>query len=87
MNENADFSNSNKETDLKCSLCKEPLRTEKDEEIMVPSTFFILINVLICTRDWRTFMVKILKILLEINNLFLILFGIKPFLLKMKFKK
>ena len=34
MNENADFSNSNKETDLKCSLCKEPLRTEKDEEII-----------------------------------------------------
>ena len=34
MNENIDFSNSNKETELKCSLCKEPLRTEKDEEII-----------------------------------------------------
>ena len=34
MNENSDSSNSNKETDLKCSLCKEPLHTEKDEEII-----------------------------------------------------
>ena len=34
MNENTDFSNSNKETELKCSLCKEPLCTEKDEEII-----------------------------------------------------
>ncbi|HSF51121.1 MAG TPA: HAMP domain-containing sensor histidine kinase [Nitrososphaeraceae archaeon] len=34
MNDNIDFSNSNKETELKCSLCKEPLRTEKDEEII-----------------------------------------------------
>ena len=33
MNENIEFSNSNKETELKCSLCKEHLRTEKDEEI------------------------------------------------------
>ncbi|HSF51356.1 MAG TPA: hypothetical protein VLA74_11395 [Nitrososphaeraceae archaeon] len=33
MNENNDFSNSNKETELKCSLCKEPLFTEKDEEM------------------------------------------------------
>ncbi len=34
MNENIDFSNSNKETELKCSLYKEPLLTEKNEEII-----------------------------------------------------
>ncbi len=34
MNENIDFSNSNKETELKCFLCKEPLLTENDEEII-----------------------------------------------------
>ena len=34
MNDNIDFSNSNKETELKCSLCKEPLFTEKDGEII-----------------------------------------------------
>jgi signal transduction histidine kinase len=34
MNENNGFSNySNKGTELKCSLCKEPLFTEKDEEM------------------------------------------------------
>jgi two-component system, OmpR family, sensor histidine kinase VicK len=33
MNENNGFSNSDNGTELKCSLCKEPLRTEKDEEI------------------------------------------------------
>ena len=34
MNENNGFSNSNNGTELKCSLCKEPLCTEKDEEII-----------------------------------------------------
>ena len=34
MNENNGFSNSNNGTELKCSLCKNPLRTEKDEEII-----------------------------------------------------
>jgi two-component system, OmpR family, sensor histidine kinase VicK len=34
MNENIHISNSNKETELKCSLCKEPMLTEKDEEII-----------------------------------------------------
>jgi two-component system, OmpR family, sensor histidine kinase VicK len=33
MNENRGFSNSNNVTELKCSLCKEPLYTEKDEEM------------------------------------------------------
>ncbi|MGB9168854.1 MAG: HAMP domain-containing sensor histidine kinase [Nitrososphaeraceae archaeon] len=33
MNENRGFSNSNNGTELKCSLCKEPLYTEKDEEM------------------------------------------------------
>jgi hypothetical protein len=33
MNEDSGFSNSNNGTELKCSLCKEPLRTEKDEEM------------------------------------------------------
>jgi hypothetical protein len=33
MNENIELSNSNKETELKCSLCKELLRTEKDQEL------------------------------------------------------
>lgn len=33
MNENNGFSNSNNGTELKCSLCKEPLFTEKDEEM------------------------------------------------------
>ncbi|HEU5171998.1 MAG TPA: HAMP domain-containing sensor histidine kinase [Nitrososphaeraceae archaeon] len=33
MNENSGFSNSNNGTELKCSLCKEPLFTEKDEEM------------------------------------------------------
>ena len=33
MNEDSDFSNSNNGTELKCSLCKEPLYTEKDEEM------------------------------------------------------
>jgi two-component sensor histidine kinase len=32
MNEDSGFSNSNNGTELKCSLCKEPLYTEKDEE-------------------------------------------------------
>ena len=39
-----DFSNSNNETELKCSLCKEPLFTEKDEEmtkeVIDGSTYF-----------------------------------------------
>src|SRR5215208_6715143 len=34
MNENIDFTNSNKETALKCFLCKEALFTEKDKEII-----------------------------------------------------
>ena len=34
MNENNGFSNSNNGTELKCSLCKGPLCTEKDEEII-----------------------------------------------------
>lgn len=33
MNENNGISNSNNGTELKCSLCKEPLYTEKDEEM------------------------------------------------------
>jgi nitrogen-specific signal transduction histidine kinase len=33
MNENRGFSNSNNVTELKCSLCKEPFYTEKDEEM------------------------------------------------------
>jgi signal transduction histidine kinase len=33
MNENSGFSNSSNGTELKCSLCKEPLFTEKDEEM------------------------------------------------------
>ena len=33
MNEDRGFSNSNNGTELKCSLCKEPLYTEKDEEM------------------------------------------------------
>ncbi|HJS65463.1 MAG TPA: HAMP domain-containing sensor histidine kinase [Nitrososphaeraceae archaeon] len=33
MNENRGFSNSSNGTELKCSLCKEPLYTEKDEEM------------------------------------------------------
>ena len=32
MNEDSGFPNSNNGTELKCSLCKEPLYTEKDEE-------------------------------------------------------
>ena len=34
MNENSGFSNSNNGTELKCSLCKESLSTENDEEII-----------------------------------------------------
>ena len=34
MNEERGFSNSNNGTELICSLCKEPLHTEKDEEII-----------------------------------------------------
>ncbi|MDW3612745.1 MAG: HAMP domain-containing sensor histidine kinase, partial [Nitrososphaeraceae archaeon] len=34
MNEERDFSNSNNGTELKCSLCKESLYAEKDEEII-----------------------------------------------------
>ncbi|HJU58496.1 MAG TPA: hypothetical protein VJ583_02000 [Nitrososphaeraceae archaeon] len=34
MNENRGFFNSNNGTELKCSLCKDPLYTEKDEEII-----------------------------------------------------
>ena len=33
MNENNSISNSNNGTELKCSLCKEPIYTEKDEEM------------------------------------------------------
>ena len=44
MNEDSGFSNSNNGTVLKCSLCKEPLRTEKDEEmtreVIDGSTYF-----------------------------------------------
>ncbi|HLN35051.1 MAG TPA: HAMP domain-containing sensor histidine kinase [Nitrososphaeraceae archaeon] len=44
MNENRGFSNSNNGTELKCSLCKEPLFTEKDEgmiqEIIDGSKYF-----------------------------------------------
>ena len=84
MNENNGFSNSNNGIELKCSLCKELLLTEKNEEIIQVIDglyFFILINVLTYTGDWRTFMLKILKIFLEINNLFFILSVIKPFTL------
>ena len=44
MNEDSGFSNSNNGTELKCSLCKEPLYTEKDEErtqeVIDGSTYF-----------------------------------------------
>ncbi|HZL23838.1 MAG TPA: hypothetical protein VFC05_10970, partial [Nitrososphaeraceae archaeon] len=44
MNEDSAFSNSNNGTELKCSLCEEPLRTEKDEEmtkeVIDGSTYF-----------------------------------------------
>ena len=44
MNEDSAFSNSNNGTVLKCSLCKEPLSTEKDEEmtkeVIDGSTYF-----------------------------------------------
>ena len=44
MNKNIDSSNSTKETELKCSLCKEPFFTEKDEEmtkgVIDGSTYF-----------------------------------------------
>ena len=44
MNEDNGFSNSNNGTELKCSLCKEPLCTEKDEEmtkeVIDGSTYF-----------------------------------------------
>ena len=44
MNEDNGFSNSNNGTELKCSLCKEPLFTEKDEEmtkeVIDGSTYF-----------------------------------------------
>lgn len=44
MNEDSGFSNSNNGTELKCSLCEEPLRTEKDEEmtkeVIDGSTYF-----------------------------------------------
>ena len=68
MNENIEFSISHKETELKCSLCKEPLRTEKDEginkEVIDGSKYFFHGQQCFSrTRDWRTFMVKILKTL------------------------
>ena len=44
MIENIDFSNSNEETELKCSLCKKSLLTKRDEEmtkeIIDGSTYF-----------------------------------------------
>ena len=44
MNEDRGFSNSNNVTELKCSLCKEPFYTEKDEEmtqeVIDGSTYF-----------------------------------------------
>ena len=67
MDENIDFINSTKDTELKCFFCKEALFTEKDKDIIQEiidgsKYFFILRNVLNCIRDLNTFMAKILKI-------------------------
>ncbi len=92
MNKTNGFPNPNNGTELKCSLCKEPLYTEKDEEMtqeVIDGSiyFFHTHKCFSLYKRLEEFYGKNIKNFIGNKQFVFDTFWLKPSLLQMKFKK